>query len=54
VEVRRTLGGPAVLETTRALGESRAALASDETWVATTRDRLAAAEARLRERSATW
>ncbi len=54
VEVRRTLGGPAVLETTRALGESRAALASDATWVATTRDRLAAAEARLRERSAAW
>jgi len=52
VETRRTLGGPASSETTRALGESRRVLDSDREWLASTRAALAKAAARLRERSA--
>jgi argininosuccinate lyase len=51
VEVRRTLGGPAPDETSRALKASRDLLDRDRTWLARIRDGLAAAEARLRERS---
>jgi argininosuccinate lyase len=51
VEVRRTHGGPAPAETARALKASRDLLERDEAWVARIRDGLAAADARLRERS---
>jgi argininosuccinate lyase len=50
VEVRRTPGGPAPSETARALGRSGEALASDESWLAATGDRLATAHAQLRRR----
>jgi argininosuccinate lyase len=52
VEIRRTYGGPAVAETTLALAESREALAEAERWRADRIERLRAAEACLRERSA--
>ena len=52
IEVRRTLGGPAPSETTRALDAARAAAAADERWRSSARDELAAAEVRLREGSA--
>jgi argininosuccinate lyase len=52
VEVRRTPGGPAPSETSRALEAARAALAADEVWWVRARDSLAAAERRLRERAA--
>ncbi len=52
VEMRRTYGGPAVVETTRALDESRRLLSADEGWHAEQLARLAAAETSLRERSA--
>jgi len=51
VEVRRTHGGPAPSETARAIEASRALLQRDGAWVARTRDALAAAEARLAQRS---
>jgi argininosuccinate lyase len=51
VEVRRTHGGPAPDETARAIEESRALLDRDQTWLVRTRDALASAEARLRDRS---
>jgi argininosuccinate lyase len=51
VEVRRTLGGPAPDETARAVKASRDLLGRDRTWLARVRDGLAAAEARLLERS---
>jgi argininosuccinate lyase len=51
VEVRRTHGGPAPEETARALDDSRAALETDRAWTARTRHALAAADARLRDRS---
>src|SRR5262245_2140430 len=51
VDVRRTLGGPASSETTRAIEEARRTLDTDRRWLTTTRDGLAAADARLRERS---
>ncbi len=51
VDVRRTPGGPAPSETTRALGEARARLDRDMGWWAASRDALAAAEARLRDRA---
>jgi argininosuccinate lyase len=51
VEIRRTLGGPAPSETARAIEASRACLASDRQWLFDTRNRLARAAARLRERS---
>jgi argininosuccinate lyase len=52
VEIRTTYGGPAVSETTQALQESRQLLAADDRWRAVRLERLAAAEADLRERSA--
>jgi argininosuccinate lyase len=51
VEIRKTLGGPAPVETARAVAASRAALAADRKWVADTRNHLTAAATRLRERS---
>ena len=51
VEVRQTPGGPAPAETSRALGRSREILAADESWLGATGDRLAAAQARLRQRA---
>jgi argininosuccinate lyase len=51
VEVRQTLGGPAPAETSRAIDEARRTLDSDRRWLTSTRDALAAADARLRERS---
>lgn len=51
VEIRRTPGGPAPVETARAVEASRAALAADRKWVAETRGRLSMAAARLSERS---
>jgi argininosuccinate lyase len=50
VEVRLTTGGPAPIETARALGRSGETLAADESWLADTGDRLAAAHAQLRRR----
>jgi argininosuccinate lyase len=50
VEVRETPGGPAPAETARALGRSRETLATDQSWLAATGDRLAAAHAQLRRR----
>jgi argininosuccinate lyase len=52
VEVRRTHGGPALEETSAALARSSSQLEADEAWLRRTRDALAAAETRLRERSA--
>ena len=51
VEVRRTLGGPASSETSRAIEEARRTLETDRRWLATMRESLASADARLRERS---
>jgi argininosuccinate lyase len=51
VAVRRTLGGPAPVETARALAEGGAALERDARWLGDTRDGLRGAENRLRERS---
>jgi len=53
VDVRRTLGGPAPSETSRAMDEARGALDLDRRWLTTARDALAAADARLHERSRT-
>ncbi len=50
VEIRRTLGGPAPVETTRAVEASRAALAIDRQWVAEARRGLSCAAAQLRQR----
>jgi argininosuccinate lyase len=50
VEVRRTPGGPASSETSRAIAASREAIAADDAWWKATRDALASAEARLRDR----
>jgi argininosuccinate lyase len=52
VEVRRTHGGPAPDETARAVKAARDLLERDRAWLASTRDGLAAADARLAERSA--
>jgi argininosuccinate lyase len=52
VEVRTTHGGPAPIETERALGEARATLDADRRWAAGARAGLAAAAGRLRDRSA--
>ena len=52
IDVRRTLGGPNPDETARALKESRGALERDRSSLTATRQALAAAETRLRERSA--
>ena len=51
VEVRRTPGGPSPGETGRAITASRAALDNDRAWVVRARERVAAADARLRDRS---
>jgi argininosuccinate lyase len=51
VEVRRTHGGPAPDETARATKASRELLDRDRGWLVRARDGLAAAEARLRDRS---
>jgi len=51
VDVRKTPGGPAPPETARALAQSREAAASDRMWLTATGGRLAAAQARLRQRS---
>ncbi|OFW13210.1 MAG: argininosuccinate lyase [Acidobacteria bacterium RIFCSPLOWO2_12_FULL_67_14] len=51
VEVRRTLGGPAPVETARALVESHEALARDRSWLAETGERLTAARQQLRRRA---
>ena len=52
VEVRRTHGGPAPDETARALEASRSALGADRAWAQATRERLEAAAAELKCRSA--
>ncbi len=52
IEVRRTAGGPAGPEADRALAASGEALDGDARWAAGARDALAAAETRLKERSA--
>jgi argininosuccinate lyase len=51
VDVRRTLGGPAPVETTRALEQGLELLERDSRWLAERRDALGAAQVRLRERS---
>jgi argininosuccinate lyase len=51
VEVRRTWGGPAPDETTRAIGQAAAALDADREWLARTRARSASSHDRLRARS---
>jgi argininosuccinate lyase len=51
VDVRRTHGGPAPSETSRAIDEARRMLATDRRWLTATRDGLGSANARLRERS---
>jgi argininosuccinate lyase len=52
VEVRKTPGGPAPAETTRALQESRTLLAADRSWLDEKRRAIAAAAANLKARSA--
>ena len=52
VNVRRTYGGPAPSETLRAVGVSGELLGADNSWLRETRDKLAGAEARLKEVSA--
>jgi argininosuccinate lyase len=47
VETRKTFGGPASSETTRALAASRALLSQDVQWVADAQDRLQRADALL-------
>ena len=51
IDVRLTPGGPAPSETGRALARSREAVAADRLWLTETAGRLAAAQARLRQRS---
>ena len=51
VEVRSTHGGPAPVETARALVQSKEALARDRAWLVKTGDALTTAEARLRQRA---
>jgi argininosuccinate lyase len=52
VDVRRTFGGPAPEETTRAAKASRRQLKADEAWWSKATDALGQAEQRLAERSA--
>jgi argininosuccinate lyase len=52
VDVRRTAGGPAPAETTRAIELAQRTLAADSAWVETARSALNRAELQLRERSA--
>ena len=49
--VKQRDSGPAPLETARAIGVSRDALARDRHWLTDTANRLAAAETRRRERA---
>ena len=51
INVRLTPGGPAPSETARAVTRSREAVAADRLWLTDTAGRLAAAQARLRQRS---
>jgi hypothetical protein len=51
VEVRLTPGGPAPSETARAIAQSREAVVTDRLWLSDTNGRLAAAQARLRQRA---
>jgi argininosuccinate lyase len=51
VEVRQTPGGPAPVETARALASSRKVLEADRSWMAGTSDRLARATRFLRSRA---
>ena len=51
VDVRRTLGGPSPIETSRALEQAGAALDADRAWLTRTRAAVTAAEERLRARS---
>jgi argininosuccinate lyase len=51
VEVRRTYGGPAPVETARAIEEARTALRADTVWLSAARESVAAAATRLRQRS---
>ncbi|HEY1307378.1 MAG TPA: argininosuccinate lyase [Vicinamibacterales bacterium] len=50
VDVRRTCGGPAPSETSRALDDARRTLDADRQWSSRIRDALDAAQLRLRER----
>jgi len=51
VDVRRTRGGPAPEEASRALDDARRTLDVDRQWSSRIRDAWSAAESRLRERS---
>ena len=51
VDVRRTLGGPSPIETSRALEQAGAALDADRAWLTRARAAATAAEERLRARS---
>ena len=51
VDVRQTHGGPAPVETARAVAASKQALETDREWHADRRDAIAAAETTLRQRS---
>ena len=51
VNVRQTPGGPAPSETARAVAQSRELLVADRVWHTNTAGRLAAAQARLRQRA---
>jgi argininosuccinate lyase len=51
VDVRRTHGGPAPSETSRARDVARGSLDADRQWLSRIRDGLSAADTRLRERS---
>ena len=51
INVRLTPGGPAPSETARAVARSREAVAADRLWLTDTAGRLAAAQARLRQRA---
>ena len=52
IDVRKTPGGPAPSETTRALHESRTQLATDRAWLAETRSAIVRASDQLNARSA--
>ena len=51
VEVRQTPGGPAPVETARAIARSREVLAADRSWMTGTSDRLARANGLLHSRA---
>jgi argininosuccinate lyase len=51
VDVRRTIGGPSPIETSRALQEAAAILDADRAWLERTRAAAGAAEEQLRTRS---